>query len=89
MSEKIKTGGPAYPRENAFGGATGMSLRDYFAAQVAAGDAATENGWGTPDAAGALKRARVYYMVADAMLLAREENPLGTPKKLDADDAEQ
>ena len=47
-------------------------MRDYFAAQVAAGDAAAGDGWGdaiTTD--GALKRAKTYYKIADAMLQAR------------------
>lgn len=64
-------GGPAFPvstpsREE------GMSLRDYFAAKIAAGDAAADDGWSmkTPDEA-LINRARLYYRIADAMLAAR------------------
>jgi hypothetical protein len=55
------------------GGSNGMTLRDYFAAQIAAGDAAAEAGWGDNLPARALlARARFYYEVADAMLEARK-----------------
>jgi hypothetical protein len=50
-----------------------MTLRDYFAAQIAAGDAAAEAGWGDNLPARALLfRARFYYELADAMLEARK-----------------
>jgi hypothetical protein len=51
----------------------GMTLRDYFAAQVAAGDAAADQGWGAVTEEAMLGRARMYYRIADAMLQAREE----------------
>lgn len=51
----------------------GMSLRDYFAAQVAAGDAAADGGWGDVTAEQAVERARVYYSIADAMMQVRAE----------------
>lgn len=56
-------------------GMPAMTLRDYFAAQVAAGDAAAgECGWGissqVPDYA-IESRARLYYRIADMMLKVR------------------
>ncbi|VVD63682.1 hypothetical protein PPN31114_00235 [Pandoraea pneumonica] len=53
----------------------GMTLRDYFAAQLMAGDAANsanDDSWRSdaPDDA-LLKRAEFYYRFADAMLKAR------------------
>jgi len=79
----IKDGGPAFPVEI---GRTvgpmceGMSLRDYFAAKIAGGDAAAgetdgqAGGWGNavPDSMIAI-RATLYYRIADAMLAEREK----------------
>lgn len=63
--KSIPGGGPAFPvladqamQNDAWGG---MTLRDYFAGQVAAGDQI-----GSP-----LTRAKWAYEVADAMLIAR------------------
>lgn len=53
----------------------GMTLRDYFAAKIAAGDAAAGEGWGDASTEMAMKRARFYYRIADAMLIARAEQP--------------
>jgi hypothetical protein len=51
-----------------------ITLRDYFAAQIAAGDAAADEGWSSGNvASAALIRARLYYLIADAMLKVREE----------------
>ena len=71
MSEKIETGGPAFPchpeiipqKERDF---AGMTLRDYFAAKAMQGFLAAEyayrpDGW-----------AKEAYEMADAMLKARE-----------------
>ncbi|WP_198385304.1 hypothetical protein [Burkholderia ubonensis] len=54
-----------------------MTLRDYFAAHMMAGDAANSaddasfNSDATAD--GLRKRARLYYRMADAMLAVRDE----------------
>jgi hypothetical protein len=73
-----KTGGQAFPMSCTTEGHApnvdpGMTLRDYFAAKVAAGDAAFESGWSieVPDEA-ITRRAKLYYRIADAMLKARE-----------------
>ena len=77
MSEKIETGGPAFPApdlgEHDFGqrGAYwGMTLRDYFAAKAMQGMAGSprycEHGWDQADLAAQA------YEIADAMLEARE-----------------
>ena len=67
MSEKIETGGPAFPRQP--GGDTGMTLRDYFAAKAMHGMAGSrrycEVGWDQAD------MASQAYEIADAMLKAR------------------
>lgn len=77
MSEKTNTGGAAFPGDDVnYGPRIGMSLRDYFAAQIAAGDAAGGDGWGESDrilASGLLGRARLYYRIADAMIAVRQE----------------
>jgi len=50
----------------------GMSLRDYFAGQILAGDAASAEGWETCASDEVVeRRARFYYRMADAMLEAR------------------
>jgi hypothetical protein len=51
----------------------GMTLRDYFAAKIAAGDAAVGDGWGMPAEVNIEARAKLYYRIADAMLKARSE----------------
>ena len=81
MENEIKDGGAAFPGHNPnYDGnwdkrstVGGMSLRDYFAGKLAAGDAAADNGWGigAPDQMIAA-RAKFYYRVADAMLAVRE-----------------
>lgn len=55
-------------------GFPGMYLRDYFAGQIACGDAMAEDGWAT-DAGKQLilGRVRMYYRIADAMLEVRGE----------------
>lgn len=69
-------GGPAFPAE-AFAAqhAPGMSLRDWFAGQIAAGMAAHSGtagiSFGPDDIAGR------SYQVADAMLKAREAGNVG------------
>ena len=68
---KDKTGGPAFPTDNAHqnGPSTfhfeGMTLRDYFAAKAMPECI----GWGEPD-----KVCAKAYEYADAMLKAREVN---------------
>jgi hypothetical protein len=70
--EKINDGGPAFPQNDAtvnrLNNIDGMSLRDYFAGQALMGSLAcpnsvvnTVNGF-----------ASVSYMLADAMIKARE-----------------
>lgn len=57
---------------------SGLSLRDYFAAKIAAGDAAADEGWELDGATTERRqriidaRARLYYEIADAMLEARK-----------------
>ena len=87
MSETINNGGPAFPNPGHDNGpgnyrshpAAGMTLRDYFAAQIAAGDAAAGEGWEIGSNSNSIirknaidSRARLYYEIADAMLRARE-----------------
>ena len=62
-------GGPAFPRPGDFNPQIGMTLRDYFAAKVIQGLFASGNLQAT-DTDEAL--ARDAYIVADAMLKARE-----------------
>lgn len=90
MSEQTD-GGPAFPQpinKKNFDttpsdfddtGRGGMSLRDWFAGQVACGDAAQQidGGWTGNMVAlppYAAKRAAVYYAVADAMLKERQRH---------------
>ena len=67
MSEKIETGGPAFPTNYKHrANDPGMDLRDYFAAKAMQGFLAAEyayrpDGW-----------AKEAYEMADAMLKARE-----------------
>jgi hypothetical protein len=69
------TGGPAFPHTEANGansGDVGMTLRDYFAAQAMQGLIASPRG--TPDGKDATDAyyAKAAYVMADAMLKARE-----------------
>lgn len=75
MSEKIKTGGAAFPgNDNAYGQRFGMTLRDFFAAKIAGGDAAAADGWSNDISdEKLLARARLYYRLADAMIAVRAE----------------
>lgn len=69
-------GGPAFPisttlleDDNILKACSGMSLRDYFAAQVMAGEIALNGIAATDDHKD--MDARAYYKMADAMLRAR------------------
>ena len=69
MSKRI-TGGPAFP----CGLQSGMTLRDYFAAKAMQADMSTYSGdliYELPD--WFVARAEQWYVVADAMLKAREQ----------------
>ena len=75
MSEKIETGGPAFPVQysNEADGPTvmphvGMTLRDYFAAKAMMGFLVCDVKY----ASDADMIARDSYVMADAMLKARE-----------------
>jgi hypothetical protein len=84
MGDRLEDGGPAFP-SSAFAVKTysgqveyvplvgGMSLRDYFAGQVAAGMAARDlfdAGQATPQ-----QRAAAAYLDADALLNERAKRP--------------
>jgi hypothetical protein len=72
---KTNSGGPAFPCDSRESQKfAGMTLRDYFAAKIAAGDAAAgEDGWGVGVTDRQIEsRATFYYRMADAMLKARE-----------------
>ncbi len=77
MVTKVK-GGPAFPHNRLGSDHDGMTLRDYFAARIAAGDAAASEGWSIDDPYSEtarrlfLTRARLYYAIADAMLETRK-----------------
>jgi hypothetical protein len=96
---RINDGGPAFPRPASIDTSSGtlpdgdrvidqqdgMTLRDYFAAQIAAGVvmrvgfAWIEDGTNTTDEPrmrAALVRARKCYLMADAMVAARSERPI-------------
>ena len=49
-----------------------MTLRDYFAAKTAAGDADADPWVERPTTAALIARAEVYYALADAMLMVRD-----------------
>lgn len=81
-------GGPAFPRADVrdtamgfqviTGWCPGMSLRDYFAAQSMQGDWAAQNEEGSYytnsiDMEFLVKRAELYYRMADVMLEARKK----------------
>lgn len=85
MSERINDGGPAFPRDHTSDGHNGVPLRDYFATHI--DPEAKFNdvefaeellGRKLPeDFAGRLQfgidlAAKIRYMMADAMLAARE-----------------
>ena len=86
MSGTINYGGSAFPCGPTVFSTSGddcsrpgMTLRDYFAAQIAAGDAAAGEGWEIGSNSNSIirknaidSRARFYYEIADAMLRARE-----------------
>ena len=66
----VKTGGPAFPTDTATV-QYGMTLRDYFAAKamqalIIANGPAPQGGW-------TAYAERTAYLVADAMLKAREQ----------------
>lgn len=70
MTDTINNGELAFPC---------MTLRDYFAAQLAAGDAAALDDWQLGSNLNSIirknaieSRARFYYEMADAMLRARK-----------------
>ena len=72
------TGGPAFPHEYKYGDGTaqrcdGMTLRDYFAAKAMQALIASPRG--TPDGRDATDHyyAKCAYIMADAMLKAREQ----------------
>ena len=75
MTDNRKDGGPAFPQKEPLSSDWGgMTLRDYFAAKVAAGDAAADTGWSNGvEEAQIADRASLYYRIADAMLAAREK----------------
>jgi hypothetical protein len=70
MSDEINDGGPAFPSHGTMGEVTheGMSLRDYFAAQVIGHLTVTSGNLHSTDASNA-------YVIADAMLAARKVTP--------------
>jgi hypothetical protein len=63
------TGGPAFPRSGDFNAQTGMTLRDYFAAKAMQGFMANKS---NPMHYQPEEDAQWAYMIADAMLKARE-----------------
>lgn len=65
MSEK-DAGGPAFPRAGDFNPQNGMTLRDFFAAKAMQGLCAGNS-------TKAQEIAQAAYIVADAMLKAREK----------------
>lgn len=69
MSDTKNTGGPAFPTPNLDWDVYGMTLRDYFAAKAMQGMVAS----GAPDPAMYEHVARKCYMMADALLKAREQ----------------
>lgn len=76
MSAKSKKKITAFPvsLHDGFPSQPGMTLRDYFAAKIAAGDAAAGDGWSDEHAqSGPSVRARLYYKIADAMMEARNQ----------------
>jgi hypothetical protein len=76
MTDHPKDGGPAFPREYMHTGHSGMSLRDWFAGQALAGALASGKLLSPSQALEAETVAEFWarssYIVADAMLAARE-----------------
>jgi len=64
-----KTGGPAFPRDHAYDGHNGMTLRDYFAAKAMQGMLANDIECGPEQVPIIVASA---YVLADAMLKARQ-----------------
>jgi hypothetical protein len=83
MSNRIKDGGPAFPRapigedcERPYGQQEGMSLRDWIAGQALTGMLASPDGpISDGDASSPKEIAIVAYRLADAMIAAREGKP--------------
>ena len=83
MTEKKNDGGPAFPIQNAnfteaYGGAPGMTLRDYFAAHALIGIGNwVHTVYGetnvSPASISATRRAHWAYAQADAMLEERSK----------------
>lgn len=73
---KINNGGPAFPLQSIgpdfAPGYSGMSLRDWFAGQALAGELAAQDGDGFWSDESAQTLAERCYLVADAMLKAKE-----------------
>jgi hypothetical protein len=67
----MKDGGPAFPDYDHNGVNTGMSMRDYFAAAALAHPYTQERD--RPDLTNATAAAGWAYVLADAMLAAREK----------------
>jgi|AACY02.3.fsa_nt_gi hypothetical protein len=69
MTDHLKDGGPAFPREYTLQGESGMSLRDWFAGQALANSRTffKENSGATTEDV-----AIQAYAVADAMLAERK-----------------
>lgn len=61
-----ESGGAAFPSDRSFG----MTQRDYFAAQAMQGMLAACTGWSEQEQT---RLAKCSYMMADAMLKAREQ----------------
>lgn len=74
VSDSMSEGGPAFPGKVLNTSFAGMTLRDYFAAQVMHGDWACQGDKAGNDIENdSLKmRADVYYRMAEAMLEARK-----------------
>lgn len=70
MNEQLPNGGPVFPTESADKYWHGMSMRDWFAGQIAAGMTAFSGTAGI--SYGPREIAGRSYEVADAMLAARE-----------------
>ena len=70
MSDKLKDGGTAFPADRMHQ-TSGMSLRDWFAGQIANGMAAYSGTTGMAFGPGDI--AKRSYEVADAMLSARQQ----------------
>lgn len=84
MDGRINDGGPAFPRVPtqwgdgiAVWGEPGMTLRDYFAAKAMQGDLSSWPGDAGSWVNGRDELARRYYLLADAMLIARSARPAG------------